>query len=138
MRDDGPETIESTLRDLRAMVPVTVAYLLGLILVPLAFSVVMNQRGFHDHRPGRAEDSLREIEKVVQLFQIERGRLPFHLDELCTPTEEYEEEWFWDLPADPWKGRFYYRLTETGFLVGSTGPDRKKGTEDDIVLRSPR
>jgi hypothetical protein len=57
------------------------------------------------------------------------------------PTDQFERfvrEKFEGRTKDPlldsWGGRYHYRATKDGYVMGSSGPDRRQHTADDIVI----
>ena len=83
-------------------------------------------------------DQMKEIEKAIQLFELERGDWPESLSELTEPCDpESPEPYISEIPLDSWKEPFVYRRSENGFELLSKGPDRIEGTEDDVRLDDP-
>jgi hypothetical protein len=41
-----------------------------------------------------------------------------------------------DAAVDPWKEPFYLAATRRSYYVGSAGPDRLRGNEDDLVSKT--
>ncbi len=84
------------------------------------------------------------IKKACLAYQIHVGIFPKTLQDLVTlPSGMNQQEWggpyFEDaeIPVDPWKGEYTYTPNEAQATVSitSNGPDRAKGTADDIPKR---
>ena len=74
---------------------------------------------------------------AVRRFEGQNGALPEDADVVYDlwPT------WYPDRPEplDPFDGyRYGYGLTESGFLIWSSGPDQRGGTEDDLSFEFDR
>jgi len=74
-----------------------------------------------------------KIEMSVIVYRATEGKFPVSLDKLADNASfTLEKE---DL-IDPWGEPFGYEYTDSlgdGFILWSSGPDRKTGTADDIV-----
>ena len=57
---------------------------------------------------------------VVEVEKISVGTYPISLDAMETAT------------VDPWNNKYIYEVTETGYELKSSGPDRILDTADDI------
>ena len=68
----------------------------------------------------KAEKDLRKIMLVVEVEKISVGTYPISLDAMETAT------------VDPWNNKYIYEITETGYELKSSGPDRILDTADDI------
>ncbi len=68
----------------------------------------------------KAEKDLRKIMLVVEVEKISVGTYPRSLDAMETAT------------VDPWNNKYIYEVTETGYELKSSGPDRILNTADDI------
>jgi hypothetical protein len=68
----------------------------------------------------KAEKDLRKIMLSVEVEKISAGTYPGSLDTIETTT------------VDPWDNKYIYKVTETGYELKSSGPDRILDTTDDI------
>lgn len=95
------------------------------------------RRALDTEKAKRAQSDLGALFAGIEAFRRERGFYPEV--EGGRALVDFISQSF--LPAvireDPWDGPYDYRRTPSGFEVSSTGPDRKAGTPDDIVLRGP-
>ena len=76
------------------------------------------------------------IQAAIVLYFVENTDYPENLEELLphddlTLTGGLLER----LPVDPWGEAYVYHLIENSCTILSKGPDRREGTEDDIVNR---
>ena len=71
---------------------------------------------------------------AVVNYRAQEGKWPTSLDELTGPSYRFQKE---DL-IDPWGEPFGFECggPEDDCIVWSTGPDKKLGTADDIVMGS--
>lgn len=75
-----------------------------------------------------------EFKKALEFHYLDTGAYPETLEELTESTpggEVYIEL----IPADPWGEPYLYEVAGTDMSLGSKGPDRIEGTDDDIRLR---
>ncbi len=67
----------------------------------------------------RASQAIDDLRFRVDAYRFEKGSYPTTLD---TITQK----------ADPWGNPYIYRMNSYSFLILSSGPDGKEGTEDDV------
>ena len=73
--------------------------------------------------------SYRALATALDTYQIENSRYPARLTDLPDVASGR-------LPSkDLWDEPFQYRASGASYEVRSWGPDRREGTEDDVVLR---
>lgn len=80
-----------------------------------------------------AKQGAQEIRKAVQLWQIENGGD-------CPTVSQLKKDGVLDKAGasdDPWGKTFQVKCTDGEVFVSSSGPDAKKGTEDDIEIPGP-
>lgn len=80
-----------------------------------------------------AKQGAQEIRKAVQLWQIENGGE-------CPSVSQLKKDGVLDQAGtsdDPWGKAFVVKCTDGEVYVSSSGPDTKKGTEDDIEIPGP-
>jgi general secretion pathway protein G len=101
---------------------------------------------------GRAEDARRKrssldianIESAIELYELDTGGFPEHLDDLYTaPANLPEGAWAGPYlkrrtqPVDPWGNDYVFRYpgeyNPEDFDLFSTGRDGRQGTDDDIT-----
>jgi general secretion pathway protein G len=79
----------------------------------------------------------------LDLFQVHMATYPTELTELVERPSDEEEARKWAGPylkaeelKDPWGQEYYYKYpgenNETGYDLGSNGPDKQWGSDDDI------
>jgi len=81
---------------------------------------------------------MNDIEIAIDVYTLHNGKRPTSLDELIQFASNHmvsgkpllKKE---DL-IDPWGEPFGYEGGRTQFVLVSSGPDRKMGTEDDVFL----
>lgn len=86
-----------------------------------------------DARIKTAKQSATEIRKAVQLWQVENGGE-------CPSLSQLKKDGVLDKAGsseDPWGKAFQIKCGEGEIYVASSGPDTKKGTEDDIEVPGP-
>ena len=84
-----------------------------------------------------ALDQMKEIQKALELYQLETGSYPETLDELTSPTDDNEQGYMPNIPLDPWKESYEYDPsggTVYTYELFSKGKDKVAGTDDDISL----
>lgn len=80
-----------------------------------------------------ARQGASEIRKAVQLWQVENGGD-------CPSVSQLKKDGVLDKAGtsdDPWGKPFTVKCEEGEVYVGSSGPDTKKGNEDDIDVPGP-
>jgi len=77
-----------------------------------------------------ARMDMRGFEQGIELYRLDKGRLPESLAQL---VPSYLRE----VRRDPWGHEYLYRQTPLGFELFSHGPDGAPGGGDDIILRIP-
>ena len=76
------------------------------------------------------------ISLSVTVYRVQEGKFPDSLDELTRPTGSTSSLLGKEDLIDPWREPIGYEYTDSvgdGFILWSSGPDRKIGTADDIV-----
>lgn len=84
----------------------------------------------------KAKSDVRAIEEAIELFKMEKGKLPDSLEQLVGGTSEGGDSYLKTLHKDPWKNDYIYRKPGEGgreYEVVCKGPDGKENTKDDIV-----
>lgn len=83
---------------------------------------------------------LAKVERTIEVFRLDCGRLPSTLDDLVTALRSYTHCWKGPAVrpehlADIWGNPLVYVARLDGsFSLGSTGRDGRAGTGDDIPL----
>jgi hypothetical protein len=106
-----------------------------LILVPVGAAGAWLSMGGHRVPVAETRDAMTAIGAATYQWQI------YHGDSLCPSVRQLVDGRFLDARArkvDPWQQPFVVTCMESGANVLSFGPDRKRGTADDIVVFSPR
>lgn len=81
----------------------------------------------------RSYGVMRDMRAGIAAFQAEYGSLPKELIEICSVvpcTNTQKKRGF----SDGWGKPLVYLVSDQSFELRSMGPDRKRGTEDDIVF----
>ena len=99
---------------------------------------------------GRSEEARKQaanadinggIALALDLYELDNGGYPAKLEDIITKPSDAEN---WKgpylkkgIPNDPWGSPYVYRFPGTqnseGYDLLSTGPDKKEGTQDDVV-----
>ena len=121
----------------RAGLHLWTALLLFAISAGTIYSAVRSRRGIAEamesQRQQQASFQLNRIFSHFTRFVLDRKRLPVDLQELVKDGSSKMSER--DL-VDPWGTPIRYEITEPQpmwFRIGSAGPDRVFGTDDDLV-----
>ncbi|MCC7138891.1 MAG: type II secretion system protein GspG [Planctomycetes bacterium] len=97
-------------------------------------------------RPGGAAQATRaELSRVadaIERFRATQGTIPPELDALVSEVDDEGDGHLERVPRDAWGMPIRYArtpVTARGYVLESAGPDRRWGTDDDIVgsARSP-
>ncbi len=95
----------------------------GFFAILLLLSVGALYAGYQAHPLGTKQcASSAEIDRLrfmVEVYQVQNGRYPAGLEYVGSTV-------------DPWGRPYYYRLTDSGFTLFSSGADGLPGTGDDI------
>jgi hypothetical protein len=95
--------------------------------------VEMLRRALDAEKAVRARSDLAALAAGVEAYRRERGFYP----EAETGAALVDKITPRFLPAvvreDPWHQPYYYRLTASGYRLGSPGPDGRADTGDDVV-----
>ncbi|MBX3468177.1 MAG: hypothetical protein KF878_15000 [Planctomycetes bacterium] len=102
------------------------AGLSGLCLVVVVINVAMGTS--HVTCVERERSYFRALHDAADLFRVDRGRYPEHMDEL----RGYLREW---PPTDSWANPYVLQPHERGVAFVSPGLDDALGTDDDIHCR---
>jgi len=96
---------------------------IGLVFVAIIFIIFFTFFGqidvFREFKKNRTVSKIEQLKNKIDIYRVTHGEYPESLDLI---TDE----------KDPWGMPFIYERTEDGFRLFSSGPDRLKGTEDDI------
>jgi len=86
-----------------------------------------------DARLKTAKQGATEIRKAAQLWQVENGSE-------CPSMSQLKRDGVLDKAGtsdDPWGQPFQIKCGDGEIYVASSGPDTKKGTEDDVEVPGP-
>ncbi len=99
------------------------AIIIGLVLAAIVFTLLITLVGqmdiFRTFQKTRAVSKIERLKSKIDIYKISHGTYPESLDLI---TDE----------KDPWDMPFIYINTGDGFKLFSSGPDRLRGTDDDI------
>jgi len=110
-----------------------VIVILGLLLGVVVPNVFKFLRGATSDT---AMNQMNAIGKSIDLYYLENRSLPKTLDELTQPSGKSNEPYLKEIPLDPWKERYEYRIVNQKtheYVITSSGEDRQMGTEDDLT-----
>ena len=125
---------------LEVLMVVVILGILAAVVVPNLF------QGQAIAEIGAAKSSMKGIESALNLYRIAMGAYPEELRQLVEAPDDEEEARKWGKDGyieeknlvDPWGEEWYYRGPEDAeenagkFDLGSNGPDKEWGTEDDL------
>lgn len=89
---------------------------------------------FKEAQVKTAKSAAQTIRSAVHQWQLNNG------DSTCPTVSQLVEEKYLDrgtTTVDPWNQAFTITCTESEVIVASSGPDKKKGTPDDVVVPQP-
>jgi hypothetical protein len=82
-----------------------------------------------------------EIGSTIQQYYTMTGDYPDSLGDLVSPPDGLRP-FFKSTPKDSWQEEFIYKRTsgsgDDPFVVYSKGPDRAKGTKDDVYTKGSK
>jgi len=106
------------------------------LLLVIAFACVLSVGSTQFRRCGvkQVRTDLQNLSEAIEHWRLD------HPDQLCPTTLEtvFTEKYVARMPRDPWGEEFLYRCpaeNADGFEVASKGPDRRGGTDDDVIAR---
>jgi len=73
------------------------------------------------------------IKNAILIYWTQKGKWPASLDELTTSADGEHPLLSKEYLVDPWGEPIRYEICGDNFVIWSSGPDRKIGTEDDIA-----
>ncbi len=111
---------------------VLLAPVIYIILLAMKEQIVDDLR---DDRPADAKYMVKAaLPTAIDQFRMANKRLPKELAELWTPKEHDEVPYIKPATEDPWGNPYkFIALSRKDYEIRSDGPDRKPGTDDDIV-----
>jgi hypothetical protein len=99
---------------------ITTIGLVFLAIIFILFFILFGQLDvFRAFQKTRAVSKIERLKNRIDIYKVTNGNYPETLDLI---TDE----------KDPWGMPFIYIKTKNGFKLFSSGPDRVKGTDDDI------
>jgi general secretion pathway protein G len=116
------------------MVVIVILGLLLGVVVPNVF----NALGGATKDTARAQ--MKGIADAIEMYRLNNRALPKSLDELTQPDTKSGEPYIKQIPLDPWKEQYEYKVVNSKtkeFTITSAGEDRQWGTDDDIVYPEP-
>lgn len=109
------------------MVVIVILGVLGAILIPNLF------RSVHEARVGAARTQMAELGKTVEMYALERRRLPDSLAQLTEPSPHNPEPYLRFIPRDPWNQDYEYLvLSRRRYEIRCLGADGVADTGDDL------
>jgi hypothetical protein len=97
-------------------------------------SVELLKKAVDAEKVSVASKDLRLLAQGVEAFRIERGFYP-EVETVRALVDHVSPRFLSTIVReDPWHTPYYYRHTPTGFAVGSSGPDGKPDTPDDVLV----
>lgn len=107
-----------------------VVAIMALLAGGVAFSILPK---FGETQAKEAKRGALELRKMAQLWQADNGSD-------CPTISMLKKAKLMDRassPKDPWGERYKIRCADDEIFVASNGPDKKKGTSDDIEVPGP-
>ena len=104
------------------------------ILGLLATVVVTNLMGTFDNaKIGTTQTKIASVEQAVQMYYTQVSEYPDSLKDLINPPGGFRP-YVKSMPRDSWNNELIYKRSsgDKPFVIYSAGPDRSKGTKDDI------
>lgn len=82
-----------------------------------------------------AEIQMKEFSNAIDLYRMEKKKLPGTLQELSQPgSDRNPQPYMKSIPKDPWGNEYEYRPNgNKDFTIRSFGDDGQPDTEDDVV-----
>jgi hypothetical protein len=97
-------------------------------------SVDLLRKAVDSEKARVASVDLRALASGVEAFRGARGFYP-NVETVRDLVDHVAPRYMGSIVRDdPWHAPYYYRVTPTGFALGSSGPDRKPDTPDDVLL----
>ena len=130
---------------IRGWAGVVVALAFGLVVVSVWVAAVNRPAGHRGARFHAARAEMAGLEKAIEHFHVDQGRLPFVLQDLVI-RPDYAKEWPEGgylregvIPRDPWGNEYVYRVPGIGRDVdlisrGADGLEGGDGDNSDIKL----
>jgi hypothetical protein len=95
--------------------------------------VEMLRRALDAEKAGRARSDLAALAAGVEGYRRERGFYP-EAETVAALVDKITPRFLPDVVrVDPWHQPYYYRLEAAGYRLGSSGPDERPDTGDDLV-----
>jgi len=115
------------------------------IIATLAALIFPKLIGHTGGGPAPATADVKTISDALEHFRIDTGRYPTDQEGLSPllvrprDVKDWEGPYIDRIPIDPWGDpyRYHWIDNQTTPFVGSDGPDRKPGTDDDITNQGP-
>jgi general secretion pathway protein G len=90
----------------------------------------------------RAQREIKTLRIALERFKIDCGRYPTTEEGLKALVlnpgiKEWKRNYINFLRSDPWRTPYYYEYTNDTVFLCSFGPDKIKGTADDIIAQTP-
>lgn len=104
------------------------------ILGLLATVVVTNLMGTLDNaKIGTTQTKIASVEQAIQMYYTQVSEYPDSFKDLINPPGGFRP-YVKSMPKDSWSEELIYKRSsgDKPFVVYSAGPDRSKGTKDDI------
>lgn len=80
-----------------------------------------------------ARNQMKNFQSAIDLYKMQRKKLPGSLEELAEPDERSGEPYLTSIPKDPWNNEYIYTPLDKGrYRIQSSGEDGQPDTEDDI------
>jgi hypothetical protein len=97
-------------------------------------SVELLRKAVDSEKVSVAAKDLRLLALGVEAFRTERGFYP-EVETVRALVDHVSPRFLSTIVReDPWHMPYYYRHTPSGFEIGSTGPDGKPDTSDDVLV----
>lgn len=115
---------------LKAYTLLELMIVLTIIGILMAIGTAIYSRALASAKKVTAEQAMAQYQSVIMNFKIDNGREPADVQELLTGGYINKA-----LSIDPWKDEYKIEHDEANGVtkIISAGPDKKFGTQDDII-----
>lgn len=81
-----------------------------------------------------AMDQMKVLRHAIEFYRLDTDAYPEDLEVLTVPTPDAEKGYMSEIPLDPWKRSYLYRVHGDTYELFCAGRDGEPGTDDDIRL----
>jgi len=128
--DDRTRTTSKGFTLIELMVVIVILGLLLGVVVPNVFRALVGAT------KDTAAAQMKSIAGAIDMYYLENRSLPKSLDELTQPSPKSNEPFMKNIPLDPWKEQYEYKIVNARtreYTISTAGEDRQWGTDDDLT-----